>query len=104
MLYNYIAGSATGTFASRRKIRNILRLPGCSRQELAFGVREAAVFHGTWVASSDQSSNTIPSGRPVPGSEGIKKFAGYVVPITSCGLEMPGNPGIGLERISSSTD
>jgi hypothetical protein len=44
----YCNGSrpATEITASRRKIRNILRLLGCSRQEIAFQALKAAVFTG----------------------------------------------------------
>ncbi|RTM07438.1 MAG: hypothetical protein EKK31_11810 [Hyphomicrobiales bacterium] len=83
---------ATENSAARREIRNILRLPGGSRQELASGSQSAAVFHGTWIASYDHSGNTIPSGRPVPVSEGIKNRA-ESWPIERAALSGPATPG-----------
>lgn len=57
---------------------------------------KAAIFQGTWLASYDQSGNTIPSGVGARLT-GIKKLRGTVAHRTR-GLEKLGNPENGGKR------
>ena len=59
MLYSNITVPARGIAVSRHKIRNILRLLGCSRQELAFRVAKVAVFSGTFPAAPDHPGHEV---------------------------------------------
>lgn len=60
-LYGNALGSATGIVAVRRKIRNILRLIGCSRQGIAFQALKAAVFTGDCPAAPTIRRMNLPT-------------------------------------------
>lgn len=61
-LYRNATGSATGTAASRRSNREILCLPGGSRQEIASRAHEAAVFYRGLPRRADHPVHQSPSG------------------------------------------
>ena len=79
-LYLNATGPATGTAASRRSNRKILRLPGGSRQEIASKAHEAAVFyrglprradhpvHQALSGIGSQSESTVGTGRRRPNA------------------------------------
>ena len=73
LLYRNAPGSATGTTALRRKIRNFLRLLGGSRQDIAFHALKAAVFTRACPASTDHPEHDARPGCRFPFRIGLSR-------------------------------
>lgn len=58
-LYSRAKVPAIETTASRRNFRDILRLLGCSRQDVAFKALKAAVFSWALPACSDHPAHEV---------------------------------------------
>ena len=106
MLYSNAHGSATGIAVSRRKIRNILRLLGCSRQELAFRALKATVFEGDCPAAPilPVHESPIQTAEAATENGGIKTMPALVRPFHPAALKVSGQPPRGRLQVSVSAD